>query len=205
MGLYLALTGAIKDEILNIDELSLELIRVLTAYYPGVLAARYGTEEQTVDESAEPAAILEQVAQNRKCISRGNELDYSKAAALLIDEFRSGRLGELRSRGRKGSIQRMETKKIGTIREELKAAEESMLPCFIREYEGDARTGVQKLVEQARGRMEKLAAERRRTGELKKYEKEYAVYGNICGIDEAGRWTFSPNGGGRRGDPAQGL
>lgn len=95
VGLYLALTGAIKDEILNIDELSLELIRVLTAYYPGVLAARYGTEEQTVDESAEPAAILEQIAQNRRCISRGNELDYSKAATLLIDEFRSGRLGRI--------------------------------------------------------------------------------------------------------------
>ncbi len=81
----------------------------------------------------------------------------------------------------------METKKIGAIREELKAAEESMLPCFIREYEGDARAGVQKLVEQARGRIEKLAAERRRTEELKKYEKEYAIYGNICGIDEVGR------------------
>ena len=39
--------------------------------------------------------ILEQIAENRKCISKGNELDYSKAAALLIDEFRGGRLGKI--------------------------------------------------------------------------------------------------------------
>ena len=39
--------------------------------------------------------ILEQIAENRKCISKGNELDYSKAAALLIDEFRSGKLGKV--------------------------------------------------------------------------------------------------------------
>ena len=39
--------------------------------------------------------ILEQIAENRKCISKGNELDYSKAAALLIDEFRGGKLGKI--------------------------------------------------------------------------------------------------------------
>ena len=36
-----------------------------------------------------------QIAENRKCISKGGELDYSKAAALLIDEFRSGKLGQI--------------------------------------------------------------------------------------------------------------
>jgi len=39
--------------------------------------------------------ILGQIAENRKCISKGGELDYSKAAALLIDEFRSGKLGQI--------------------------------------------------------------------------------------------------------------
>jgi len=48
-----------------------------------------------VDESETPVKILEQIAENRKCISKGNELDYSKAAALLIDEFRSGKLGKI--------------------------------------------------------------------------------------------------------------
>lgn len=90
VGLYLALIGAIKDEILNIDELSLELIKILLSDYSSVLHERYG-----VEEDAEPPVILGQIAENRKCISKGNELDYSKAAALLIDEFRSGKLGQI--------------------------------------------------------------------------------------------------------------
>ena len=95
VGLHLALIGAIKDEILNIDELSLALIGELTRYYPGVLASRYGTAEQPLDDGAEPVDILRQIAENRKCISRGNELDYGKAAVLLLEEFRSGRLGKI--------------------------------------------------------------------------------------------------------------
>ena len=86
----MALIGAIKDEILNIDELSLELIKVLVANYPGILNERYA-----VNEAAEPPKVLEEIAANRKCISKGNELDYSKAAALLIEEFRSGKLGKI--------------------------------------------------------------------------------------------------------------
>ena len=90
VGLYLALIGSIKDEILNIDELSLELIQILKENYPGILEKRYEiTEEQT------PAEILGQIAENRNCVKKGNELDYSKAAALVIDEFRSGRLGKI--------------------------------------------------------------------------------------------------------------
>ena len=61
VGLYLALIGAIKDEILNIDELSLELIKILLSDYPTVLKERYG-----VEEDAEPPVILGQIAENRK-------------------------------------------------------------------------------------------------------------------------------------------
>lgn len=90
VGLRLALIGSIKDEILNIDELSLELIRIIQERYPGILAARYELEE-----GKEPVEILEQIARNRNCVQKGNELDYSKAASLVIDEFRSGRLGKI--------------------------------------------------------------------------------------------------------------
>lgn len=95
VGLRLALIGSIKDEILNIDELSLELIKILVANYPGVLSERYSVEESPLREDVEPVEILKQIAENRKCISRGNELDYSKAAALVIEEFRSGKLGKI--------------------------------------------------------------------------------------------------------------
>jgi len=90
VGLYLALIGSIKEEILNIDELSLELIQILTKKYPGVLKERYD-----VQESQTPAELLGEIARNRNCIKKGNEIDYSKAAALLLDEFRSGRLGKI--------------------------------------------------------------------------------------------------------------
>lgn len=81
----------------------------------------------------------------------------------------------------------MEEKKIGDIREELKAVKDDKLPCFIEKYEKDERPGVAKIVEQAKKRLEKLEAERLRIENLKKYEKEYADCGYICGIDEVGR------------------
>ena len=90
VGLRLALIGSIKDEILNIDELSLELIRIIQKNYPGILKGRYEVEEER-----EAVEVLEQIARNRNCVQKGNELDYSKAALLVIDEFRSGRLGKI--------------------------------------------------------------------------------------------------------------
>ena len=90
VGLYLALIGSIKDEILNIDELSLELIQILQEKYPGILHERF-----EIQEEQKPAEILGEIAKNRNCVKKGNELDYSKAAALLVEEFRSGKLGKI--------------------------------------------------------------------------------------------------------------
>lgn len=78
-------------------------------------------------------------------------------------------------------------KKIGIIKEELQAAEEAMLPSFIQEYEGDARAGVQKLVQQARKQIDRLETERQRIEKLKEYERQYESLGYVCGIDEVGR------------------
>ncbi|MCI8482886.1 MAG: ribonuclease HII [Lachnospiraceae bacterium] len=80
-----------------------------------------------------------------------------------------------------------ERKKIEAIREELQAAEETMLPSFILKYEEDERAGVQKLLQQAEKRLARLAAEEKRIEELKQYEREYGAAGCLCGIDEAGR------------------
>jgi len=78
-------------------------------------------------------------------------------------------------------------KKIGDIRKELMAADESKLPVFVADYESDKRSGVRELVAKARKRMEALEKERLRTQKMKVYEREYAAYGAICGIDEVGR------------------
>ena len=80
-----------------------------------------------------------------------------------------------------------DNKKIGTIRAEYKAAGDTSLPSFIRTYEGDGRAGVQQMVKQARRRMERLSAERARIYALGAYEREYASFAYVCGIDEVGR------------------
>lgn len=81
----------------------------------------------------------------------------------------------------------MAEKKIGEIKEELKGLSDAQLESFLHTYEEDERFGVKKLIEQAQKRLEKLEKEKQRTEALKKYEKEYAGYELICGIDEAGR------------------
>ena len=73
------------------------------------------------------------------------------------------------------------------IKEILQAASMEKLPEFIAEYENDPRSGVQKLVSSAQKKIAALEKERQRIENLKKYEKEYAQYTYICGIDEVGR------------------
>lgn len=73
------------------------------------------------------------------------------------------------------------------IKEILQAASMEKLPEFIAEYEKDPRSGVQKLVSSAQKKIDALEKERQRIENLKKYEKEYAQYIYICGIDEVGR------------------
>ncbi|MBQ9886947.1 MAG: ribosome biogenesis GTPase YlqF [Lachnospiraceae bacterium] len=90
IGLNLALIGSIKDDILNIDELAVELIKFLTDRYPEALRARY-----SFDAGDDMTENLESIARARNCLLKGNELDLSKAATLLIDDFRSGHLGRL--------------------------------------------------------------------------------------------------------------
>ncbi len=90
VGLHLALTGSIKDSLLNMDELAVELSRMLAADYPGVLASRY-----ELDETASQDMILRQIAVNRGCLKKGSGPDLSKAANMLLDDFRSGKLGRI--------------------------------------------------------------------------------------------------------------
>ena len=90
VGLKLAFIGSIKDEILNVEELATELIQFLKKYYTGVLAEKYN-----IVESEDPYKCLADIAESRHCLLRGNELDTNKAAMLLIDDFRGGKLGRI--------------------------------------------------------------------------------------------------------------
>ena len=81
----------------------------------------------------------------------------------------------------------MAEKTISQIREEYQAAALSMLPDFIRMYEMDERAGVMKLVNRAKKKIDDLQAERDRLYQLGVYERKYAEYAYVCGVDEAGR------------------
>lgn len=90
VGLRLALIGSIKEEILNTTEMAMEFIGFLKKSYPGVLVERY-----SVDESKENLEILEEIARIRGCLMKGNQTDIDKAGRLLLEDFRSLRLGKL--------------------------------------------------------------------------------------------------------------
>ena len=96
VGLNLAFIGSINDEILNKDELAMELIKVLADRYPRALEERYQIEAvSSCKEASDCLKVLEQVARTRACLLKGGELDLSKAASILLDDFRSGRLGRI--------------------------------------------------------------------------------------------------------------
>ena len=90
VGMMLAFIGSIKDELLNTEELAAELILRLNQDYPGVLERKY-----QIIADQDTYAVLERIAKSRHCLLRGNELDTEKAALLMLDDFRSGRLGRL--------------------------------------------------------------------------------------------------------------
>ncbi len=96
VGLRLAMIGSINDTILNTTELSLELIRFLSNSNPKALVERYGLEPmEKLEQLSEASLILEQLAIKRGCLVKGGEADYDRAALLLLDDFRSLRLGTI--------------------------------------------------------------------------------------------------------------
>ena len=90
VGLKLAVIGSIKDELLQTEELAMWIISFLRGRYAGFLSKRYQIEEL----GTEPE-ILEKIAFARGCRLKGDLPDYQKAAALLVDDLRSGKLGRI--------------------------------------------------------------------------------------------------------------
>lgn len=90
VGQKLAVIGSIKDEILQAEELALWILDFMRETYPGRLAQRY-----QVPEERTAVQLLEQIAHVRGCKLKGDLPDYPKAAALIVEDFRSGRLGRI--------------------------------------------------------------------------------------------------------------
>ncbi len=99
---HLAYIGSLNDDILDIADVSLELLKELKANYPAALYERYGIECETVgdvpdeeSQTREAVAMLETACKRRGFILRGGEYDYERGARAVIDDFRKGRLGKI--------------------------------------------------------------------------------------------------------------
>lgn len=90
-GLNLAFCGSIKDEILDVPTLGMELIGVLAESYPELLKERYKLEE--LGET--PLENMEAMAVKRGCILPGKRIDYERIGRLVLDEFRAGKIGKI--------------------------------------------------------------------------------------------------------------
>lgn len=99
-GLDLAFCGSIKDEILDVADLALELIAVLQEIYPQMICQRYKLEE--VCEM--PLDTMAEIARKRGFILPGKKIDYERCARTVLDEFRSGKIGNI-------TLERLRTEK----------------------------------------------------------------------------------------------
>ncbi|MCQ2495166.1 MAG: ribosome biogenesis GTPase YlqF [Lachnospiraceae bacterium] len=113
VGMKIAFIGSINDEILYPEEMVYELIKILKKDYPGVLDKRYmkaaenksddaaddktadAVSEQSLEALEDPNEIMQQIALNRACLKKGGEPDTLKASKLIIDDFRSNKLGRI--------------------------------------------------------------------------------------------------------------
>ena len=89
-GLHLSYTNAIKDEILNIEDLTLYFLKEMAEEYPENLKERYG-----VDPTMEAIDIYEAIAKRRGAIISGGDFDYTRTATIILNDFRTGKLGRI--------------------------------------------------------------------------------------------------------------
>lgn len=92
IGVRLAFTGAIKEDILDVAELSIEFIKFLQDRYPECISNRYGIEDSV---NMAPLDLLETIGMKRGCRMSGGAIDYEKAASVILHDFREGRMGRI--------------------------------------------------------------------------------------------------------------
>ena len=91
VGLKLAFSGAIKDEIMDVEELAVHLVEFLLNKYPSALTDRYGLS----DFDKHPYDVLEDLGRKRGCVISGGGVDTVRASNILLDEFRASKLGNI--------------------------------------------------------------------------------------------------------------
>lgn len=91
-GLLLAFTGAINDEILDLETLATEFVAFLMRRYPSLLEKRYGV---TWEEGEMAYQVLEKIALARGMKAKGSQADTLRCAKVMLDEYRGGKLGRI--------------------------------------------------------------------------------------------------------------
>ena len=95
VGRNLAMIGSMNDEILQMTELAADLIACLLVRYREALYERYQIMPKRMDTEDTPLSVLQHVCEVRKCYKKGQEADFEKAASIVMDDFRSGRIGRI--------------------------------------------------------------------------------------------------------------
>ena len=94
-GENLAVTGAIKDDILDIETLASILVKRLRALYPDKVMARYKLKEEALAAELTDFDVLERIGKARGFLVSGGEIDLERTAKMLLEEFRSGKMGKM--------------------------------------------------------------------------------------------------------------
>ena len=92
VGLHLALTGAIRDEVLDTLTLAVSLCGILRTRFPDRLSARYGG---THEDGEDDYGLFCRIARRRGMLVSGGEVDEDRCARVLLDEFRAGKIGRI--------------------------------------------------------------------------------------------------------------
>lgn len=94
VGEHLAFTGAVKDEVLDTEQLAGRLLELLAATYRQPLCARYKLQPQEL-EGMEGWQILERIGRKRGMLVSGGGIDTARASVMVLDEFRAGKIGRI--------------------------------------------------------------------------------------------------------------
>ena len=95
IGENLAITGAIKDDILDIETLAATLVGRMRALYPEKLKERYKLKEGSLDEELTNFEVMEKIGRARGFLVSGGEIDTERTAKMLLEEFRNGKMGRI--------------------------------------------------------------------------------------------------------------
>jgi ribosome biogenesis GTPase A len=95
VGENLAITGAIKDTVLDNVQIASALCRRLRKYYPDLLSARYKLDDMSKYAELSDLELLEEIGRKRGCLIAGGEVDAVRTSGILLDELRSGKIGRI--------------------------------------------------------------------------------------------------------------